>query len=377
MDKERRLLFLDDLDDENRYKWLEYWSSHNHAAWRQHPACGEVARACGERPIYVIGFVNDDIQLVGVFNLRSIVSGLGTIDAVCLRGPVFEDLSFANWCLPRIHEYFRLRKIGSIRIGPYWRFPEAVEVEQSLFGMGYQRFEKEHALGRRTTGIVDLRGGEEELLKSFKQSTRYEINHARKLGVDLRIASSVDEAMEFFNHLDQRDKERGIGRTIRVEALAISAFLTAESEAGAIISAYQGDVFLGGLMVNRGGKTAFTVKFVVSEDCKRLLPTLRIAPILFFNGMLWAKSRNCEFVDLEGYSQSDPNHGDKAFVNRYKAGFRPAECESLGQYSMVCNKSLYRIQQLLNLGGKLARLPQRMVHRVRFELKKKKIASGP
>ena len=117
-------------------------------------------------------------------------------------------------------------------------------------------------------------------------------------------------------------------------------------------------------MVNRGGKTAFTVKFVVSEDCKRLLPTLRIAPILFFNGMLWAKSRNCEFVDLEGYSQSDPNHGDKALVNRYKAGFRPAECESLGQYSMVCNKSLYRIQQLLNLGEKLARLPHRMVHRV-------------
>jgi hypothetical protein len=371
----RQLLILDDLDDENRLKWLQYWSSHNHAAWRQHPACGELAKSCGETPIFVIGLVNNEVGLVGVFSMHSL--GFGLIEAVCLRGPVFEDVSFANWCLPQIHDFFRQRKVGSVRIGPYWLFPEAEKLERSLFGMGYQRYEKEHATGRRTTGIVDIRGNDEELLKSFKQSTRYEIKHARKLGVEIRSAVSVEEAMEFFNHLDQRDKERGIGRTSRVEALAISAFLISETETGAIISAYREDSFLGGLMVARGGETAFTVKFVVSEHCKRLFPTLRIAPSIFFTGMLWAKSRGCEYVDLEGYTANNYKQADKVFVNRYKAGFCPVECQSLGQYFMVCDQLMHRLQQLAGVGVRVTRLPHRLAHRVSFALKKRSIENRP
>lgn len=369
----RRLLFFDDLDDKHRRMWLEYWANHAHAAWRQHPKCGEVAKASGEQPIYVIGLDEGKIKLAGVFGVRPFFFGLCALEAVCLRGPIFEDVSFANWCLPQIQNYFQKRKVGSVRIGPYWRFPEAEELEKNLFGMGYQRFEKEHVLGRRETGIVDIQSREEELLKSFKQSTRYEIKHARKLGIEIRQATSLVETTEFFDHLAKRDKERGITLTPAAESRAVSKLFNAEAGAGAVINAYQGSVFLGGLMVARGGKAAFTVKFVVSEDCKRLLPTLRIAPAIFFSGMLWAKSQGCESVDLEGYSATDSNQADKVFVNRYKAGFRPTECETLGQYFTICNLAIYRIQRLVGFAGRLTRLPYRLAHRINFELKKRKI----
>lgn len=372
MVEQKQLLFLDNLNEETRRKWLGYWSLHHHAAWRQHPGYGEVAKACGETPVFVVGLANEEIKLAGLFSLRRL--GFGATEAVCLRGPVFDDVSFANWCLPQIHDFFRQRNAGTVRIGPYWRFPEAEDLERALFDMGYQRFEKEQALGRRATGMVDLQGSDEDLLKSFRQSTRYEIKHARKLDVQLRIATSVDEAMEFFDHLDQRDKERGIGRASRVESLAISACLTSEPDSGAIISAYHEDSFLGGLMVARGGTTAFTVKFVVSEHCKCHFPTLRIAPAVFFSGMLWAKSHGCQWVDLEGYSSNDLNQGDKAFVNRYKAGFRPVECQALGQYFVICNPSMHRIQRVVSLGVRVTRWPRRLAHRVRFELKKWRVA---
>ena len=370
MSVNKKMLFLDALDPDTERQWLDYWRVHKQASWRQHPACGRLAAALGERVSYAVGILNDKIALIGAFSYRPIWT-LGATEAICLRGPTFDDVSFARWCLPQISSHFRSRKIGLVRIGPYWRFPEAEELERTLFAMGYAPFEKGDPLGRRMTGIIDIRNSSDQVLKSFTKSTRYEIKHAEKLGIDLRTANGSREAMEFFSHLDKRDEARGITRASQKEHEATASSLAAFQETGVIINAYHKDTFLAGLLVVRGGRTAFTSKFVVSEDCKERFPSLRIAPSVFFKGMLWAKSQGCEMVDLEGYDPNQESSADRLFINRYKAGFSPVACQTLGQYYAVCNPAWYRVQRLLSFGHWAAQLPRRRIYKLRFALKKR------
>jgi lipid II:glycine glycyltransferase (peptidoglycan interpeptide bridge formation enzyme) len=371
MSDNRKIFFLETLDPDIESRWLDYWSLHIHASWRQHPAFGHAAAAIGARNTYAVGFLDEKIALVGVFSYKPICRRFGATEAVCLRGPVFDDVSFAQWCLLQINNYFRLLKVGTVRIGPYWRFPEAEDLERALFAIGYKIFEKSYPLGRRTTGIIDIRKSNEEILKSFKNSTRYEIKKAEKLGIDHRPACGSLEAGEFFNHLDQRDKERGITRTSPKEFEAIFNLLKAHKESGAIINSYYKNSFLGGLLLFRGGRTAFLSKFVVCDNSKCLFPTLRLAPSVFFEGIQWAKSQGCEFLDIEGYSTDDKDLGDRVFVNRYKTGFNPVACQTLGQYYAVCKSSMHQVQRMFAFGEWAARLPRRLNYRVRFEFKKR------
>lgn len=373
MTEQTNLLILDRLDDEIRHKWLEFWSSNRTSSWRQHPAFGDVARSCNEIPLYAIGFDRGEIKFAGIFCLTPILGDRCSLEAVCLRGPIFDDISYAKLWLPQLRSAFQHRLVGSVRIGPYWRFPEASALERFLFEIEFQPYERDHALGRRTTGIIDIRPSASDILKTFKQSTRYEIKHAEKLGVKLQIADSIHAAREFFQCLEIRDKERGIGVTSEKESLAIWSAFSLNKSAGAVLCAYQGEFFLGGLLIARGGSTAFTAKFVVSAHCKQLHPTLRIAAPLFYSGMLWAKSHGCELIDLEGYSTINSQEGDKAFVNRYKAGFRPTECTTLGQYSIICNNFVYSAHRFVLFCQKASRFPMRLSHRIKFMLTQHKI----
>jgi hypothetical protein len=147
--------------------------------------------------------------------------------------------------------------------------------------------------------------------------------------------------------------------------------LIENKEVGAIINAYHTNRFLGGLLIVRGGRTAFTSKFVVSANSKTIFPTLRLAPSVFFEGILWAKAQGCESMDLEGYSATNSGAPDRIFINRYKAGFNPNPIETLGQYHYICNNTIFQLQRVLGHARQATRIPQRLTYKMRFELKKR------
>jgi lipid II:glycine glycyltransferase (peptidoglycan interpeptide bridge formation enzyme) len=265
---------------------------------------------------------------------------------VCLRGPVFDDLDFGQWCLQNIIQYFKKLGVGSVRIGPNWTFPEAEKVESSLFNLGFSIYEKWHEAGRRSTGIIRIDRTDEELLMSFGKSTRYEIRRAERFNVIVRAADNNAEAELFYRHLKNMHKDRGVTCYTTKEFQTMCQSILKDKALGVIFNAYNEGNYLGGLLVLKGASTVHTAKFVVLTEMMMKLNNLRLAPIAFWHGMLWAKERGCRYLDLEGYSSNIEEAGCMKYIYEYKKGFNPTQVCILGQYSIKCNKILFCIHKV-------------------------------
>lgn len=360
------------LNDEMREQWNAFWSSSEHSFPRQHFLYGEVERSKRRTPIYVSGMKDGQVCFVGLFSVHPLWRHKCSFEAVCLRGPVYDDAAFGEWCLSETVQYFSGLGVGRVRIGPNWSFPEAERVEKGLFDLGFSIYETYHKMGRRSTGIVLIDQTDEDILRSFRKSTRYEIRKAERLNLMVRPADNYAEAKLFYKHLKRMCKERGVTCYGSAEFNAMYQSVLRSRELGIILNAYYNNEFLGGLLLLRGAHTAHTAKFVVRSNIVKKLSNLRLAPIVFWHGMRWARDNGCRYVDLEGYSSSDQT-GHLQLIYRYKSGFNPTEIQVLGQYSITCNRAISVFYKLhLKVKG-LSKKPALALFKIRTGFIKRKI----
>jgi len=95
---------------------------------------------------------------------------------------VFDNVEFFKEFIQCVIARFKKLGVGSVRISPYWQFPEAEQVESAINSLGFVPYNRREGT-RSSTGYVDLTRSEDEILASFSQNTRRKIRQVEHSGV--------------------------------------------------------------------------------------------------------------------------------------------------------------------------------------------------
>ena len=127
------------MPEAERRSWERYWSESGHAHPRQHPALAQVERARGREPWFAFATLRGEIVAAAVLSLRPLLpGGRCSPEAVCLRGPAFDDLDVGRAFLGELVRDLRERAVGRIRISPYWYDREPAGAAELLASFGFE-----------------------------------------------------------------------------------------------------------------------------------------------------------------------------------------------------------------------------------------------
>ncbi|HUI88108.1 MAG TPA: peptidoglycan bridge formation glycyltransferase FemA/FemB family protein [Anaerolineales bacterium] len=193
------------------------------------------------------------------------------------------------------------------------------------------------------TIIVDIRGGEDEILARMKQKCRYNIHLAEKKGVTVRVWNDPDGFYRMIRITAGRDGfgVHSLEYYRRVYELfhpsGMCELLVAEFEAKPLAA----------LMVFARGTRAWYFYGASSDQERNRMPTY----LLQWEAMRWAKARGCQEYDLWGVPDEDESTLEAQFENRndglwgvyrFKRGFGGELRRAAQAVDKVYNARLYR-----------------------------------
>lgn len=350
--------FPESLSPKQYREWIEFWMRSIHSHPRQHPFFSEAEREKGNRVIFVRVVHDNNLVLAGIFSVNSSILGhYLSSEAVCLSGPVFDDIVLAKEALIKVLVYFRSHSVGRIRIRPNWRYPEAIAVENLLCELGFTPFSTSNPKWR--TGLIELDKSEEEILASFTKKTRYYIGLAGRLKINIKAGSEPEEINIFSRELRYMLQDRGC-QISENELKAFGQFVKNYPDYGILLNAYHEKQYLGGLMSWRDSHSGYANYFVVKSESLKKLSNLSLAPIMFWKAMCWAKEQRCSYFDVSGFLPN-PDPSDRLyFIHKYKAAFNPQPNDYLGYYVKTCNPAVNLFSRGYEKIARLLRIPSKL-----------------
>jgi lipid II:glycine glycyltransferase (peptidoglycan interpeptide bridge formation enzyme) len=336
-----KMQFLEQLDERQTIAWAEFWSKSEHAHPRQHHLFANVERSMGRIPIFVIGERDNEIVASGIFSLSPfLLKNRICMNAICKRGPIIENLDYGRAFISSVTQWLKSRYVGVIEIAPSWYYPEAESVVRLLKELNYIGQDNNQ---REKTGLVDLAKTENEIYSQFSQSTRREMRRAERQNVYVKSVTEHEDAATFYNCLSLMHHERGLTTISEKEFFSTFELILKNNQIGALLCAYHDALFLGGLWLVRSAHVAHASRYVVVNEALRALSNLSIGPSLWWEGMRWAKARDCALFDMEGsIEEGEPNSASYE-VQKFKRRFSPKSVERISVHHKVCNVGIYRI----------------------------------
>jgi len=335
--------FYYNLDADKQSQWIQFWQTCQHSHLRQHLLYGEIERGMGETPIYAIGEADGRIVCIGIFSIRPFFfSKKLSFKAECFWGPVFDDIEYAREFLLQVKSYFNKLSIGSIKIYPYWFYPQAEAVESMLNELGFANKSSAAQQGARfPTGLIDLNHSSDEIFASLKSKTRQEIRRTSRQGVSIRAADNWDKANKFYQYLRRMNRQRNLDSLSCKEFKATFEYILKSGELGVLLVAFYEQTFLGGLWIYRDMHICHYAKYVVIRQPLKKLSNLTVAPALWWHGIQWAKVKGCRWIDVEGYREGLKPYHQQYRLFRLKAWFNPISTQRMGTHTYIQNPIIY------------------------------------
>lgn len=324
-----------ELSGDRLAEWQAFLAQARHQHPRQDPRFADVERALGNDIIYATGRVGDTLRAVGLFSLRPHPFWpRAHAEALCLSGPVCDDAE--NFCdfLDGVMAHPAFSRTGRIRVTPYWLEEDADRLGAALGARGWRISEPEPY---RETGWVDLRPEPEEILAGFSKSARREVRRAERQAIVLNTVKDEDGAIEFLESLNRLRTGRRLPAIPRGSFLAAFSGIYRFGDTGVIITACHGQEFVGGLLLYRGRDTAHGRHFTTETERLRTLGNLRLAPLVWFEGMKWARQHGCTALDVEGWRETADMSDRKYNIYKYKGEFRPLRKRRAAEHARTAN----------------------------------------
>lgn len=170
----------------------------------------------------------------------------------------------------------------------------------------------------RATVVIDLEPGEDELLTSFKQKTRYNIRLAAKRGVTVEPVEATKQNLAIMYGLIKATQARA-GFFLRSEQY-FRTFWAQFSKAGSgqlFFARYEGEVLAGVFVIWTGQQALYK-----DGGSTRQHSELQAPYLLQWEVMRWLKARGVKRYDLHGVPPegSTPDHALASLV-QFKSGF--------------------------------------------------------
>jgi hypothetical protein len=112
-----------------------------------------------------------------------------------------------------------------------------------------------------------------------------------------------------------------------------------------IVARWQG-ALLGGLLLLRSARTAHAHRYVANPEATREIGNLRVAPSLWLQGALWAKSQGCSWLDVEGFRPIEDKDHPLFNVYEYKRELGPNYVTRIGEYTKTLHLTLHLANHL-------------------------------
>lgn len=333
--------FKSELSSHERKCWDAFWHACAHAYPRQHSLFGEVEKAQGRTVTYVSGAIGPELKCIGVFSTKPLfIRDRFSYEAYCLRGPAFDDPSVLKIYLERVLEKFSALNTGTVRIAPYWLSSEAIPVVGALAQLGFRPCDSRRQW--LETGRIDLLRSEEELLASLSQKTRKHMRNAQNLGVEILPVTNLTDAMKGFDCLREMRRKRGLPPMPQREFEATFDQVLKGQDFGILYNAHSNGLYLGSIWLLRNSRVALPVGYVLNhEACHAVSKHTSFGLLLWWEGIRWAKSRGCAWLDVEGYSERMPPTDSRYNFHSFKGKFRPQSVQIIDEHQYVCSVATY------------------------------------
>lgn len=319
---------------------LAEWQAFLHAAQHQHPRqdprFAAVEEADGRVVMFTRGRRPDGaLCAAGLFTLRRYrLFGRFFVDASCLSGPVCDDAATLVDFLDALRRLPAFAGVGWIRATPFWTDGEADLLAAAFTARGWRIDEAEPV---RLTGWVDLTSGPEEILAAFSKSARRELRRAERQGVTMRPLTRLHEALAFLASLNRLRTGRGLRALAEPGFLQAFDTVHAKGDTGVIFGAFLGEELVAGLQLYRSRHVAHGRHFTLEPSRLHALSNLRIAPLVWYQGMLWAKAQGCHALDVEGWHADLPEDDPRFAIYKYKGELGPVPVRRVAQHGKVGN----------------------------------------
>lgn len=325
------------LAPEEMAKWRAFLAAAQHQHPRQDPSFALAERADGRDILFVMGSdATGKLVAVALISLLRHPIWRGAYsEAQCLSGPVCDDAATLVAFVQSISELPALARVGRFKITPFWTGNAAEELASCLAEAGWSISDAERF---RSTGWVDTTASTDEILARFSKSARREVRRAERQGVTLVQVTDDDGARIFLASLNRLRRERGLGPISAPGFLAAFDALYRTGDKGVILSALHDGEFIAGLQLYRGAHVAHGRQFTTEPELLRGLGNLRIAPILWLEGMRWAQGHGCKALDVEGWRAEAGTKDPKFNIYKYKAEFAPVPVLRLGEHCRTLNR---------------------------------------
>ena len=277
---------------------------------------------------------------------------LGLTIAYVPKGPVV-DWTNPEQCqavFSTIHHEANQRRSVFLKVEPHaWgAHPTGTTMATVADFLSRSGFSPADTIQPRTSLAIDLEQGDEAILASMKQKTRYNIRLAQKKGVMVRQGDAADVAI--FYHLatvTANRNEFGV-HSLRYYQAAFDLFVP--DRCSLFIAEFETEP-IAALMVFRQGHDAYYFYGASSNQYRNLMATYLIQ----WTAMRWAKDQGCTRYDMWGIPDADPATLEAEFqqrqdglwgVYRFKRGFGGQVVQSLGAFDFVYNPLLYKLYKL-------------------------------
>ena len=305
------------LDHSRVERWRQFADRVSWAHYCQDPDWAEVERRDGmagsRRPFFFWAERCGSVCLTAIGMKRSLpVPGRAFWEFD--RGPSFVDVEALDEWLPWLRARLG-RQAARLRMAPPAPLCEiGDEVETVLERHGFQR---RRVLGGWATLVGDICPEEDQILRTFRPTTRARIRKSIKLD----IAISVDDSPAGWAVLSALETDlarRAPVRPVQSSDIAsVSRHWLRHGSGGTILVARHGREPLAAALVIKHHNTAHLAMMASS----RRHSELPASHLLVWEAMRWAKSHGCASFDFAGYSLvAQP--GDTLWgVNEFKRGF--------------------------------------------------------
>ncbi|MDD5731463.1 MAG: peptidoglycan bridge formation glycyltransferase FemA/FemB family protein [Patescibacteria group bacterium] len=198
-----------------------------------------------------------------------------------------------------------------------------------------------------STLILDLTRSDQEILSEMKQKTRYNINLARKKGVEIEVTTDSEKAEIFYRIMKETtDRDGFSAHSLRhykkqLEILGRKGIIK-------LYLAKYDNKYIAANMVSFFGNTVSYLHGASSNEYRNVM-----APYLLqWEAILDSKEGGFAYYDFWGIAPDDNIRHKWAGVTRFKKGFGGTQIDYPGTYDVVISKwgyFLYKFGRVLNV----------------------------
>jgi hypothetical protein len=239
------------------------------------------------------------------------------------RGPACDDADLTLYGLRNLVEKSKELGFAYVEIAPDWVERPEWSVGSALSGDGWQLLPD-----RRSSLRLDLAAGNDELLRSFRKATRYEIRRSEQQGIVIRFAQDEGDLQEFQRIYFEMAKKKNFLAVEPSHLSHVLRWIVNEKDRGSLLLAFKEATLLGGTLVVRVATRSWYVFGATTKDDR-----LSAGHLLQWHAIRWAKEHGCADYDFGGFREG---------VNTGPALFKRGFCQAVVQFSPAYRYPLNR-----------------------------------